>query len=469
MANLPETGDSPLFWPIHRLQEAYRSGALSPVEVAEEVLSRIDAFNPSLNAYLTRTDELARGQAAQAEQAYRRGDAGPLCGVPLSIKDTFAIEGVRTTYGSYFFRDNVSNADSGLIARLRAAGAVFTGKTNTAEFGQSATTDNQLGPEAANAWDERRTPGGSSGGAASSVAAGLATVGLGADGGGSIRIPAAFSGVFGYKPTHGLCPDENGCVAMTEFVCPGPLAHTVDDARRFMEVIAERPFERRDVGSGMKIAWCASPEGRPVDPDVAGIVADAVTKIDDMGHEIIETDLPIEQWKDVFGPLVLAVEHQERGELLERGADKLTDYERETLIAAAALSADDVDRARSELMAYRHRIDTFFEGFDAIVTPATATTAFSLGQRPTVVDGRAVSELWGAFPFTPQFNVAATPGASLPCGLSGGMPVGLQVIAKQGADHFLLDFSADLEDAFAFDASFMEKKWAYPRVRSAVS
>ena len=469
MSNLPETGDSPLFWPIHRLLDAYRSGALSPVEVTDEVLARIEAFNPALNAYLTRMDDIAREQARIAEAAYRKGEAGPLSGVPVSIKDTFAVTGVRTTYGSHFFRDNISDADSGLIARLRASGAVFTGKTNTAEFGQSATTDNRLGADAGNAWDETRTPGGSSGGAASSVAAGLASVGLGADGGGSIRIPAAFTGLFGFKPTHGLCADENGCVAMTEFVCPGPLARSVDDARRFMEIIAEKDYSRQAVDKGLKVAWCKAPEGRPVDPALAAVVEAAVSKIADLGHEIVETDLPVGNWKDIFGPLVLAVEHHERGDLLERGAEHLTDYERETLEAALSITPDDVRKAQNDLAAFRSRLDNFFDDFDAIVTPTTATTAFELGQRPTVVDDRGVSELWGAFPFTPQFNVGGTPGVSLPCGLSDGLPVGLQVIAKQGSDHFLLNLSADLEEALAFDASAMTRKWALPEIRSEAS
>ncbi len=469
MANLPDAGDSPLFWPVHRLLAAYRSGALSPVEVTNEVLARIDMFNPALNAYLTRMDEMARKQAKQAEQAYRKGEASPLCGVPISIKDTFAVAGVRTTYGSYFFQDNVSDADSGLIARLRASGAVFTGKTNTAEFGQSATTDNRLGPDAGNAWDETRTPGGSSGGAASSVAAGLASVGLGADGGGSIRIPAAFTGLFGFKPTHGLCADENGCVAMTEFVCPGPLARTVDDGRRFMEVIAESRFERRSVAKGLRIAWSAAPEGRPVDPAVASVIEGALAKISDMGHEIIDAAPPIDDWKTIFGPLVLSVEHQERGDLLERGAENLTDYERETLQAGRLIGPEEVATAKADLDVYRLRIDEFFDEYDVIVTPTTATTAFTHGERPTVVDGREVSELWGAFPFTPQYNVAGTPGASLPCGLSDGLPVGLQVIAKRTNDHFLFDLSADLEEVLAFDNSAMRQKWLAPEMRSEAS
>jgi len=457
-----DPGASPLFWPVATLTAAYGRGDVSPVDVAEQVIARIDRFNPALSAYLTRTDDQMRAQATAAERAYRDGTAGPLSGVPVSIKDTFAVSGVRTTYGSHFYRDNISDDDSGLIQRLRAAGAMFTGKTNTAEFGQSATTDNRLGPDTANPWDTARTPGGSSGGGAASVAAGLATLGLGADGGGSIRIPAAFSGLFGFKPTHGLCADENGSVAMTEFVCPGPLARNVDDARVFMEVIAEQSLARQSVGKNLKIAWCAAPEGRAVDPGVAAATAAAVLKLQDLGHEVVETDLPIGDWKDVFGPLVLAVEGRERGHLLDEAPDMLTDYERVSLEAAKSLTPEGVQTAARGLEDFRDRLDRFLADFDAIVTPATATPAFPLGQRPEIIDGRQVSELWGAVPFTAPFNVAGTPGASVPCGLVDGLPIGLQVIAGRGRDQLVLDLSEDLEEAFAFDDTIMRRRWATP-------
>ena len=189
---MPESfeNDSPLFWPIVKLNEAYRCGDISPVEVLEKAIMRAEAFNPCLNAYLERLDEQARQQAKAAEKLFRNTekDIPLLCGVPISIKDTFELAGSVTTYGSEFFRENITAQDCGLVQRLRDSGAVFTGKTNTPEFGQSATTENRLGGDARNPWDISRTSGGSSGGAAISVGAGLATAAIGADGGGSIRI-----------------------------------------------------------------------------------------------------------------------------------------------------------------------------------------------------------------------------------------------------------------------------------------
>jgi Asp-tRNA(Asn)/Glu-tRNA(Gln) amidotransferase A subunit family amidase len=248
-------GLSPLFWPVAELVAAYRRGDLSPVDVAEEAIVRIERFNLLLNAVLARLDEQARRQAKAAEQAYRDGTPGPLSGVPVSVKDTFFLAGAVTTFGSALYRDHVADHDSGVVRRLRAAGAMFTGKTNAAEFGQSGTTDNRLGEDCRNPWDLTRTTGGSSGGAVASVAAGLANVAVGADGGGSIRIPAAFTGLFGLKPTYGLVPDEDGFSAMSDFICAGPFAWRVADARVVLGVLADTGYPRRATPRGLRIAW----------------------------------------------------------------------------------------------------------------------------------------------------------------------------------------------------------------------
>jgi len=459
MAEPRQLRQSPLFWSISQLVHGYRSGQLSPVEVVREALERIERYDPQLRAFLTRLDDLAFSQAAVAESAYRAGAELPLSGVPVSIKDTFDLAGARTTYGSQFYARHVSTRDSGSVSRLRAAGAVFIGKTNTAEFGQSATTDNTLIDDACNPWDISRTPGGSSGGGAASVGAGLATVALAADGGGSIRIPGAFTGLFGLKPTHGLCRNEHGLPAMSDFVCPGSLSRDVADGRLFLEVLAGQSYPRAPGGKGLRIAWCANPEGRPVDPAVAEVVAGAVRLLSDLGHDVIETDLPLGGWKDVFGPLVLEEEMRLRGHFLDDSGGELTDYEQATLEAARAVTPDDAERARRDLRDYVARLDSFMDAYDAIVTPATATCAFPLRQRPTLVDGRRVSELWGAVPFTSPFNVSGQPAAALPCGMIGALPVALQVVTRRNHEQLLLDLCEDLEDAIGFDLSPLWAHW----------
>ena len=355
------SGENPIYWPIASLTEAYRRGRLSPVEVAEDVLGRIDRLNPSLRAYLVRFDDLTRRQAREAEAAYRAGRALPLSGVPVSIKDTYPLAGAVTTFGSVVHRHNRTAQDSGVVRRLRASGAMFTGKTNTAEFGQSATSDNRLGPEAGNPWDTTRTPGGSSGGAAVSVAAGLASVALASDGGGSIRIPASFTGLFGFKPTCSLCSDEGGLLAMSDFVCPGPLARRAADARMFFGALLGRRLSRAGAGRGLRIAWCPRPEGRPVDPGVAATVSAAVASLAALGHEVVETALPLAGWNEAFGPLVLAEEHRQRGDLLRRCPDMLSDYVSRSLAAARTLTDKDTAAARAAHRRYRARIATLFE------------------------------------------------------------------------------------------------------------
>jgi len=448
----------PVYWPVADLRAAYRAGELSPVEVVRDALTRVEAADPQLNAFLAVTAELALEQAAEAERRYRDGDEAPLLGVPVSIKDAFHVAGVVTTNGSLLHRDDVAASDSGVVRRLRAAGAVFVGKTNTAEFGQSATTENRLRDAARNPWDPQRTPGGSSGGAAASVAAGMATLAAGSDGGGSIRIPAAFTGLVGIKPTQGLCTDEGGLRAMSPFVSPGPLAWRVADARAMLEVLAEQTYERRERGR-LRIAWSAQPEGRPVDPAVAAAVAAGVAALERLGHDVVDADLPIAGWEEAFGPLVLAEEWRERGHLLATRGDELSGYELRTLQEAERVTSEQVEKAQRQLDAYRDRLEQLWSRYDLICMPTTAVPAFEIGRRPRRIDGEPVGALWGAFPFAVPFNVGRTAAATLPCGLAAGLPVGLQLVAPPGGEGLLLDAGAQLEAELAFDRSPVTDRW----------
>ena len=444
---------SPLYWPLAVLQAHYMKGQLSPREVLAESLRRLAAVDGQLHAFLHVLESAARNQAAAAEKAYRDGTAGPLAGIPMSIKDTFDLAGSITTRGSLVYRERRADQDSGAVRRLREAGAVFVGKTNTAEFGQSATTDNRLGEDCRNPWDLDCTPGGSSGGAAASVAAGIVPAALGADGGGSIRIPAAFSGLVGVKPTLGACPDEGGFRAMSAFCCPGPLVWRVADARHVLEVLMGRRLPREAIKRPLRIAWCPRPEGRPVEAGVAAAVAGAARCLEQLNHDVAEVDLPLTGWTDAFGPLVLAEEREERGALLDNHRNALTTYEISALEKARRLRPEDIEHGRRHHNAYRQAIGKLFERYDIIVTPATAVPAFPVGERPRSIAGQAVDSLWGAFPFTAAFNVAGVPAASLPCGLVGGRPVGVQLVAAIGCDDLLLDVAEELEQALAFDNS----------------
>lgn len=451
---------SPLRWPLAVLRARYMKGDLSPREVLANSLRRLAAIDGQLHAFLHVLESAARDQAAAAEKAYRDGTAGPLAGIPMSIKDTFDLAGSITTRGSLVYRERWAEVDSGAVRRLRQAGAMFVGKTNTAEFGQSATTDNRLGEDCRNPWDLDCTPGGSSGGAAASVAAGIVPAALGADGGGSIRIPAAFSGLVGVKPTMGACPDEGGFRAMSAFCCPGPLVWRVADARYVLEVLMGCRLPQKVIKRPLRIAWCPRPEGCPVEAGVAAAVAGAARCLEQLNHDVAEIDLPLAGWKDAFGPLVLAEEREERGALLDSDRDVLTSYEISALENAQKLRPEDIERGRQRHNAYRQAIGKLFERYDIIVTPATAVPAFPVGERPRSIAGQAVNSLWGAFPFTAAFNVAGVPAASLPCGLVGGRPVGVQLVSAFGCDGLLLDVAEELEQALAFDNSALLKRYA---------
>lgn len=459
MGSPPLPEGSPLFWPVADLLRAYRGGALSPVEVTEEALARIDVFDGGLRAYLTPTPELALEQARAAEEKYRRGEhEEPLLGVPTAVKDLFDVAGVPTTLGSLVYRDQIAAADSPVVAQLRSGGAVFLGKSNTAEFGQSATTENLLALGCANPWDTRRTAGGSSGGSATAVGAGLASVSLGSDGGGSVRIPAALCGLFGIKPTIGGVRDDSPFQAMTEFACPGPIVRRVADARPFLQLLVGEDFSRR-AAPKLRIGWCPAPEGRPVDPEIREATASAVRRLAELGHEVSEIEMPLTGWMEAFGPLVLADERAHRRHLLDRRWDELTGYARRSIEASAKLEEADIADARRHLDALRAETDALLGEYDLLVTPTTATPAFPIGQRPGEIDGHEVNSLWGPFPFTAAFNVAGTPAASVPCGFAGGLPVGIQLVARHGEEATLLDVCEELEEAVAFPIDRMAERW----------
>ena len=442
--------EGPLWWPVQRLVEAYSGGSLSPVEVSELAQARLAQVNPTLHAFVLATPELAHRQAVAAEAAYLNGSAGPLAGVPVSIKDVFHIKGHVTTLGSLAHANDVARHDSGAVRRLARAGAVIVGKTNVSEFCQSATTDNLLGPDTANPYDPSRTAGGSSGGAAAAVASGTCTVGLGSDGGGSIRIPASFCGLVGFKPTYGTIDDEGGFRAFSPFISVGPLGRTAADSRLLHSVLSTdgtgTTRDSPDDLSPLRVAWCPRPEGRPVDSEVGDVLAGAVKQLEACGHDVSPVELDIGGWKEIFGPLVLAEEGQRRGHLLN-GQHELTWYERRSLVAAEQLDPGVLAVACSALARYRKRVDSYFCDYDVIATPATATTAFELGCRPRAIAGQPVDRLWGAFPFAVPFNVSGHPAVVLPAGFVNGLPVAIQLVGRYGDDTELLLVAEQLEAA----------------------
>lgn len=437
--------------PAWQMMQKFQTQQQSAVEVATALLERIEEKEERIQAMTLLTPELALRQARAADSNYKAGTPRALEGVPITLKDTFDLAGYVTTKGSRVFKEHHALEHSGVIRRLYDAGAVFLGKTNTAEFGQSATCENKLGLVTANPWDTEKTPGGSSGGAASSVASGYAPIALGADGGGSIRIPAAMTGLFGFKPSYGLCPDEGGFRAMSDFACAGPLTNCVADARLFLSVLAEREFHRAPDGLKMlRIGYCESLDGQPVDPAVQAAVKHVATVLSRMGHQVDIITPSFTGWEQSFGPLVLAEEWRERGHFLTYCESELTDYEIASLQAAKAVTPEQVFEARKKQLEYRAKVAQLFESYDFLLTPTVATPAFTIGERPKFIDNTKVSWLWGAFPFTSPFNVAGVPAAAIPCGVSDGLPLSAQLVGAYHSDESLLNLCEALEQELNF-------------------
>lgn len=460
--------DDLTFAPAWQLRDLIRQRKLSPVEITEHYLRRIEGLNPRLNAYLTVCGEEALAAARAAEQAVMAGrDLGVLHGVPIAIKDLNPTKGIRTTRGSLVYKDWVPDEDDMVAERVRRSGAIILGKTNTPEFGARGTTENRLGDACRNPWDPTRTAGGSSGGAAAALAAGLCPLATGSDAGGSIRIPGSFCGVYGIRPTQGRVPRlYSGRGGWGIFSQNGPMSHTVRDAAILLQVLAgpdprdptclqEQPpdFEAaaRDGNvRGLRIAWSADLGGVPVDPEVRTATGAAAAVFAELGATVEEADPPIDTEKVlwIFRTIWQSDHAAEFGPLLETHRDLLTDYFRQGLEIAVEWKASRLAQAIREREWHRARLDEFFQQYDLLLTPATAVTAFPIEQFPTEIDGKPVDPAWGYTPFTYPFNVSGQTAAIVPCGFSSqGLPIGLHIVGRRGEETTVLRASAAFEAA----------------------
>ncbi len=443
------------------ISSAVRSGEISAVEVTEAILERIESVDTHLNAFCTSMADSARATALSIDQQVSRGeDPGRLAGVPISIKDNLYIEGERTTFGSKWFEDNVTSEDTPLVARLREAGAVLIGRTNSPEFGWKGATDNLVFGTTRNPWNTDRTPGGSSGGASAAVAAGMGPVGIGTDGGGSIRIPAAFCGLFGIKASFGRVPNYPA-TTVDSLRHKGPLTRTVGDAALVLDVIAG-PDDRDSLSlpaetvsysevleegiSGWKIAYSPDMGFGEVDPEVASLCAAAAERFSETGATVETVSLdwpdPYECWNIYFyggiagslGPRLAA-----EGDQLDPGLKALVDE-------GVKLSGGEFARASLDRFAYWQQVVALYEDYDLLVTPGTAVPPFPVGcdNAPPMPGQEARPLLWT--PFTYPFNLTGQPASVVPCGFTGdGLPVSLQVVGRRYDDAGVLRASRAYE------------------------
>ncbi len=442
---------------------AVRAGEVGAVELVTAALDRIAEHDPTINAFTVVLGEQALAAARDLDAA---GPSDlPLAGVPVSVKDHIWLAGVPATNGSVALRGFVPDVDAVPVARLKAAGAIVVGKTNNPEFCYRGYTDNDLWGLTRNPWSPDRTPGGSSGGAGASVAYGATPVALGTDGGGSIRIPAAFCGVVGHKPTFGLVPKLPGFRGWPTLSVDGPLSRTVRDAALALAVIAgpsphddlSWPLHTGDLLAGvdghvdwstLRVAVSEDLGWAPVDPSVRAAFRTAVDVLVRDGARVVEAapaaPYPTQVWNDVALPEGFASE----GPLLERWGDAMTTGTREIVEAGRAASAADYLDAQERRRDYTRRWTKFFEDHDVLLAPSMPLAAFGTDvASPASIDGVPVDPFfddWCALAL--PANLAGTPATAVPTGLDGdGLPLGMQVLGPRGADARTLAVAAAYE------------------------
>ena len=449
-----------------------KRGDVSPLELVEDSLQRIDRLNSQLNAFLHVDADGALRAARDAEAAVAAGDTlGPLHGVPVPIKDVEEAKGLPHTSGSLVYKDRIATFDSIATRRIRAAGAIIIGKTNTSEFGQIGTNENRLGDACRNPWNPEMTSGASSGGAAVSVATGISSIAQGGDGGGSIRIPASMCGIYGIKPSQGRVPKlmmDTSSHHPVKFAQSGPLTRTVQDAALLLGVLSgpADDGERDAIQTappdfmaaldhdikGLRVAWSPDLGGVAVDPEVMNLTETAAKTFEDLGCDIESAEFRLGSPEEVyrtFDVLYNSRVYATNGHLLENHRDQLTDYFTEGLENGKSYTATDLWHAMSTLEIYRAYVRDFFLHFDILLTPTLATPSFPIGQHPETIDGTAVPHRhWGFTPFTYPFNMTGNTAASVPAGFTkSGLPVGLHIVGRYGEETTVLSASARYEEA----------------------
>ncbi|MBD0669313.1 amidase [Kitasatospora sp. NPDC091335] len=473
-----------------RLAEAIRRREISPVEAVQAALERIEKTNPAVNAFVTVCGERALEQAAAAERAVTSGaELGPLHGVPIGVKDLDPVAGVRMARGSLVFAEDVPQETILCVERLEQAGAIVVGKTNTPEFGFKATTDSALFGPASTPFNRAMNAGGSSGGSAAAVASGMVPLAQGSDAGGSLRVPAAFCGVFTLMPTFGrvaVPAKPNAFRRYNPMVCYATLARTVGDAALGVDLMSgEHPYDPYSYPApdrlvdalhgdltGLTVAYSPDLGGYPVEPEVEALVRAALPALRDAGATVEEIDftLPLPHadltamWRRY-----LSVAHAESAAISrDNGLDLLGTYAGsidqaylDSVRVGESLSAvdfrlEDLDRTR-----VLYAFESVFDRYDLIVSPVNAVAGIpnSAGRDtvgPDTVQGQSVDPFVG-WSLTSPFNLIASPAASVPVGRAGnGVPVGLQLAARRRNDALVIRAAAALEARLPWAGSYQD-------------
>ena len=456
------------FTPATELQRLFRSRKASPLEVMQAVLARVDAVNPAVNACVTVAREQALKAAKMATAALKRKGwkPGPLHGVPVSIKDLTPTKGIRTTWGSKIFEHRVPDEDALVVERLKAAGAIVFAKTNTPEFGAGGNTFNAVFGATRNPWDTALTCGGSSGGAAVALATGMGPIAQGSDLGGSLRTPAAFCGVVGFRTTPGLVPTHPTDLDWDSLSVTGPMARTVGDVALMLSAIAgpdDRSPLSYDVDTaaflravkapsvkGWRVAWTPDLNGLiPVDVEVARVAEAATRVFRSLGAKVEAACCDFTEVNDiVLGTRGLS--------MVAKHADKLPQWRERmqkglvwNIEQGLALTPRDIAKAETLRSQLWQRVRGFMEKRDLLILPTVAIPPFPVEQRyPTEINGKPLDNYTQWFFLTYGITVTGLPVISVPCGFTkSGLPVGLQIVGRRHQEAMVLRAAAAFEAA----------------------
>ncbi len=443
---------------------------LSAVEAARATLARAEKVQAACNCFITLCPERALADAAAADTAIARGaDLGPLHGVPFHVKDLVNTQGVRTTFASAIYEHNMPKEDSVSVARLKQAGAILIGKTTTPEFGHMPYTEAPLFGRTRNAWSADRTSGGSSGGAAVALAAGVCPIGVGTDAGGSTRIPAACNGVVGFKQSAGVVPHDTAPEAFANISSINPMARTVMDAALMLEAMAgQHPSDPYSYGapfagfvaaatpegslSGLRIAWRPLLANTMIDSEVLEACETAAMALGRLGASVEPMDDDMQPVEPIWFAYSSAMWNARFRDLLPKWGNRLSP----TLVRQMELGKDTTGEAVGRALLARtqlyRKVQGWFDRFDVIAMPTLTRTAISIEERlfePIEIEGRkadSVRKAW--YPYTHPFNLTGHPAITLPCGFhSDGLPMAIQLVGRRCEDARLLRVAALFEAA----------------------
>jgi amidase len=466
--------DDLCFTPAVELARRLRARELSARELLDAYLDRIGRVNPVLNAIVTLAEERAVQQATEADKAAARGAAlGPLHGLPIAVKDLADTAGIRTTYGSPIFADHVPDADAPHVAALRCAGAVIIGKTNTPEFGAGSQTFNPVFGITRNPWNPLLTPGGSSGGAAAAVAAGLLPFADGSDLAASVRNPAAMCSVFGLRTTPGLIgsvdPEQDDVFNPLGVV--GPIARSAEDAALLLSALRGRdpglplarpgaassdgadavPGRPLDSVTGLRIAWSASLGGLPVQPEVTRVLGRARAALADAGAVITDAEPCLDDADEVFQVLRGVLMAGRFAAMPQSDRDQLKDTLTWNIEYGLALTSAQITAALRRRSAIFGRMKAFLREVDVLAAPTVQVLPFAAEREwVTEINGVPQETYIDWLRSCSRITVTAHPAVSVPAGLSAdGLPVGLQLVGGYGTDERLLSIAESVGQAIA--------------------